>query len=90
MKMSTTDDKLFFGLPEEMRQMMAHIRGLEYEDRPDYSLLHSLMMVRTFTGYILCENVPDEESCSRVLRMQAGLIYCSWTGSSRKFLKRYQ
>jgi tau tubulin kinase len=87
MKLLTSDDKLFGGLPDEFRQMMAHIRSLEYEDRPDYGLLHNLMHVRGLFSstppplvlpweltYFLSEFVLI--TCSNATRRQEAMMPC--------------
>jgi len=43
MKMQYNNEKLVRGLPEEFMKFMNHIKGLKYESRPDYDLLHSLL-----------------------------------------------
>ena len=41
-KTSTTSAKLCQGLPEEFEQYFNIVRGLEFEERPDYTVLRNL------------------------------------------------
>jgi len=43
MKIQYNNEKLVRGLPEEFMKFMNHIKGLKFESRPDYDLLHGLL-----------------------------------------------